>query len=90
VPILFALRLVARHAVRVPSDKEPWVKNLPQGEPRKDGLARLVDEDHDEAETSYYEAAADPTFVAVERAQRRYRGMFRRRLRHLRGKRRDR
>jgi hypothetical protein len=44
----------------------------------------LVDEDHDEAETSYYEAFADPTYVAVETAKRQYRGMIRRRLRRRR------
>ena len=45
----------------------------------------LIEMDHDEAETEYYEGAADPTFVQIEREQRRYRGMFRRRLRHRSG-----
>jgi hypothetical protein len=48
----------------------------------REDLARLVEEDHDEAETEYYEAAADPTFVTIERDQRRFRAMFRRRVRH--------
>ena len=30
---------------------------------------RLVEEDHDEAETEYYEAVADPTFVTIEHDQ---------------------
>ena len=66
------------------SDKSPWVEGLPKGEPLKEGLARLVDEDQDEAEVEHYERVADPTFVAVERARRRYRGMFKRRLRRRR------
>jgi hypothetical protein len=71
--------------VSAESEKAAWVARLPRGEPLKDGLARLVEEDSDEAETAYYEAAADPTFVAKEREQRCYRGMFLRRLRHRRG-----
>lgn len=67
------------------SDKMPWVEQLPRGKPAKDSLARLIEVAHDEAEVSYYEAVADPTYVAVERQRRRYREMFRRRLRHLRG-----
>jgi hypothetical protein len=66
------------------SEKDAWARQLPAGEPQKDALARLVDEDHDEAETQYYEAAADPTFIQNETEQRRYRGMMRRRLRRLR------
>ena len=50
--------------------------------PLKDELGHLVKADHDEAELAYYEAAADPTLVRLERERRRYRGMFRRRLRH--------
>ena len=71
-------------AARVNGDfeKRVWVSHLPAGEATKDALARLVDRDHDEAETEYYEAASDPEYEAIERAQRRYRGMFRRRLRH--------
>jgi len=80
-------RGTVRNVEETGSEKEPWVERLPEGEPLKDGLARLVDQDHDAAEVAYYEAAADPIFVAVERDQRRYRGMFRRRMRHLRGRR---
>ena len=58
--------------------------SFPSGAPDHVALGRLVDEDHDEAETAYYEAAADPTHVAVETAQRQYRGMIRRRLRRRR------
>jgi hypothetical protein len=43
-----------------------------------------VEESHDEAETEYYEDFSDPTFVAVESTQRRYRGMLNRRMRHMR------
>jgi hypothetical protein len=53
--------------VTAESDKAAWVERLPRGEALKDGLARLVEEDGDAAETEYYEAAADPTFVAIER-----------------------
>jgi hypothetical protein len=65
--------------------KTEWVINLPDGPPDKDSLARLVDADggRDEAENSYYEAAADPAFVRVETAQRRFRGQYLRRLRRL-------
>ncbi len=52
------------------SEKGPWVDGFPHGAPVKDELAHLVDVDRDEAEVAYYEAAADPTFVAVERSQR--------------------
>jgi len=65
------------------SAKTPWVLRFPEGEPSAVVLGRLVDEDHDEAETAYYEVASDPTYVSIETAQRRYRGMHRRRLRHL-------
>ena len=68
-----------------PSPKTGWVEGLPTWPPAKDGLAPLVEVDHDEAETEYYEAFADPTFVLVEREQRRYRGAFRRRLRRRSG-----
>jgi hypothetical protein len=63
------------------SPKVSWVDPLPTWPPAKDSLARLVDGDADEAETSYYEAVADPEFVAMERERRRYRGAFVRRLR---------
>jgi hypothetical protein len=42
------------------------------GEPGEEALGRVVDEDHDEAGTEYYEHFSDPTNVTVERAQRRY------------------
>ena len=63
------------------TEKQVWSEPFPRGEPNHLTLGRLVDEDHDEAETSYYEAAADPTAVAIESAQRHYRGMLLRRLR---------
>lgn len=66
------------------SEKDPWVRQLPAGEPEKETLGRLVEEDHDEAETQYYEGVADPTFLQNETEQRRYRGMMRRRLRRFR------
>jgi hypothetical protein len=59
-----------------------WVSKLLQGDPVKDVLGRFVEVDHDEFETELYEEAADPSYVAVETQKRRYRGMFRRRLRH--------
>jgi hypothetical protein len=42
----------------------------------KDGLARIVNADggYDNAENSYYETAAHPTFVQIEAARRRFRG----------------
>jgi hypothetical protein len=65
--------------------KLDWVARLPTGPPAKDSLARLVDADggRDDAENSYYEAAADPSFVAVEAARRRFRGQYLRRLKRL-------
>jgi hypothetical protein len=42
-----------------------------------------ADGGRDEAENSYYEAAADPGFVRTEKAQRRFRGQYLRRLRRL-------
>src|SRR6266550_5132137 len=66
--------------------KAEWVSRPPRGEPLGFGLARLVESDggRDEAENSYYEPAADPDFVRMERAQRRFRGRYLRRLRRLR------
>jgi hypothetical protein len=65
--------------------KLDWIAKLPAGPPAKDSLARVVDADggRDDAESSYYEAAADPSFVAVEAARRRFRGQYLRRLRRL-------
>ncbi len=62
-------------------EKALWAQRFPKGEPAKDTLGRLVEVDHDEAETELYESASDPTFVQIEREQRRYRAMLRRRLR---------
>ena len=67
------------------SEKQLWIRSFPVGEPDKDTLARLVEEDDDPAETEYYEHPSDPTHVAVEGAQGRYRGMMRRLLRHRGG-----
>jgi hypothetical protein len=67
------------------SEKLAWTEPFPSGSPDHVVLGRLVDEDHDDAETAYYEAAADPTHVTVETAQRQYRGMIRRRMRRRRG-----
>ena len=65
--------------------KLDWVSSLPAGPPAKDGLARIVDADRgrDDAEHSYYEAVADPTFVQIEAARRRFRGQYLRRLKRL-------
>jgi len=67
--------------VNDPSPKAVWAEQLPRGEPAKETLGRLIESDHDPAETEYYEAAADPTYVQIEAQQRRFRGMLRRRLR---------
>jgi hypothetical protein len=65
--------------------KVEWVVSPSSGPPEKEALARLVDADggRDDAENSYYEAFADPDFVRVEAAQRRFRGQYLRRLRRL-------
>ena len=65
--------------------KVGWLAVLPAGPPDKIGLACIVDADgsRDVAENSYYEAAADPGYVRVERARRRFRGQYLRRLRRL-------
>lgn len=65
--------------------KAEWVIKLPSWPPAKNSLARLVDADagRDDAENSYYEAFADPDFVRIETAQRRFRGQYLRRLRRL-------
>lgn len=46
-------------------------------------LGQLVAHDHDQAETEYYEAAADTDAQALDNAQRSYAGQYRRRLRRL-------
>jgi hypothetical protein len=68
--------------------KAGWASRFPAGPPDKKGLARIVEADggRDEAENSYYEEAADPGFVRLEKARRRFRGQYLRRLRHLDGK----
>jgi hypothetical protein len=65
--------------------KAGWASSFPAGPPDKDGLARIVDADggRDDAENSYYEEAADPGFIRLEKAQRRFRGQYFRRLRRL-------
>lgn len=67
----------------VDGPKASWVSSFTAGPPDKDGVARIVDEDggRDDAENSYYEAAADPRYVLLEQARRRFRGQY---LRHLR------
>jgi hypothetical protein len=64
------------------SHKSEWVDQLDVGEPAKTVLGRLVDLDHDEFEEQLYDTAADPQSVLVEQQRRRYREMFRRRMRH--------
>jgi len=70
---------------KLDAGKLDWVGSLPAGPPAKDGLARIVDADggRDDAENSYYEAVADPAFVLIEAARRRFRGQYLRRLRRL-------
>jgi hypothetical protein len=65
--------------------KLDWVGSLPADPPAKDALARIVDADggRDDAENSYHEAAADPSFVQIEAARRRFRGQYLRRLKRL-------
>jgi hypothetical protein len=75
--------VVAELAADLEVGKGTGWRGSPNGEPAKDSLARLIEIDHDEAEESYSEVVADPTYVTLERQQRRYRAMFRRRLRHL-------
>jgi len=65
--------------------KAAWAVDLPGGQPDKVGLARIVDEDggRDEGENQYYEAAADPDYMRLETARRRFRGQYFRRVRRL-------
>ncbi|MDQ1540247.1 MAG: hypothetical protein QOH29_973 [Actinomycetota bacterium] len=74
------------------SAKAEWVNNLPSGPPDRDSLARIVGADggRDDAESAYYEAAADPDYVRLETAQRRFRGQYFRRLRRVGTRARDR
>jgi len=68
--------------------KAGWLSSFSAGPPDKEGLARIVDADggRDDAENSYYEEAADPGFVRMEKARRRFRGQYLRRLRRLAGR----
>jgi hypothetical protein len=67
--------------------KAGWASSLPAGPPGKDGLARIAEAGGggDDAENSCHEEAADPGFVALEEARRRFRGQYIRRLRRLGG-----
>jgi hypothetical protein len=47
----------------------------------REALGRLIAEDHDPAEVSYFEAMSDPQVLRLEKAQRSYAGQFVRRLR---------
>ncbi len=67
-------------------EKSAWVGRLPSHGSDADGLASLIEQHSDPFETDRYEAAADPTALANEDEQRRYTAMYRRRLRHLRGR----
>lgn len=62
--------------------KLSWVNDLPGGSSDKDSLRRALDADgwQDSAEISYYEAFADPHYVSLEAARRRFRGQYLRRL----------
>jgi hypothetical protein len=68
--------------------KAGWASNFPAGPPDKDGLARIVEVDggRDDTENSYYEEAADPVYVRLEQAQRRFRGQYLRHLKRLSGR----
>jgi hypothetical protein len=61
--------------------KASWARDLPSGPADKDGLAQVVDADggRDDAENSYYEAAADPDHLRLETTRRRFRGQYLRR-----------
>jgi hypothetical protein len=65
--------------------KAGWVIGFLASAPDREGLARIVDADggRDESENSYYEEAADPGFVCMETARRRFRGQDLRRIRRL-------
>jgi hypothetical protein len=74
-----------KHARKPDASKAGWVNSFPAGPPDKAGLARIVDADggRDDAENAFYEEAADPGFVRIETARRRFRGQYLRRLRRL-------
>lgn len=75
----------ARMSESAEAAKVQWVNGLPSGQPDRESLARIVDADcgRDGAENAYYEAAADPAYVRLESARRRFRGQYLRRLRRL-------
>jgi hypothetical protein len=52
-------------------------------------LGRLIDEDADPAEISYYESLSDPQVRMLNKAQRAYEGQYRRRIRRLAAKAKD-
>jgi hypothetical protein len=60
-----------------------WVIDLPADPSDKVSLRRVLDADgwQDEAEISYYEAFADPHYLFLDTARRRFRGQYLRRLR---------
>jgi hypothetical protein len=65
----------------------PWLEPIARRRPMArdaEDLAKLVDEDHDPAEESYYEALADPDAQRLDDAQRSHAGQHLRRLRRLR------
>ena len=86
------VRTAVGQTVSMSSPKEPWSERFDAGPPMHEELGRLVDWDggRDEAENAYFESTNDPQFVAIETAQRRFRGQFRRRLRHREAKKRAR
>lgn len=63
--------------------REQVAKRLPLDQDAQ-ALGRLVEDDHDPAETTYYEAVADPDAQVLDKAQRSYAGQYRRRQRRLR------
>jgi hypothetical protein len=52
-------------------------------------LGRLIDEDADPAEISYYESLSDPQVRMLDKAQRAYEGQYRRRIRRRAAKAKD-
>jgi hypothetical protein len=67
-------------------EKSAWVRRLRRHGSEADDLAPLTEQDNDPFEASLYEAAADPAAVKNEQEQRRYRAMYRRRLRRFGGR----
>jgi len=77
--------------VKKDAPKLPMAVALPFGPDDKTSLAKIVDADggRDDAEIGYYEAAADPLHLQNERARRRFKGLYIRRLRRLNSRSRD-